>query len=116
MAGLFDGTPLQRPVTCEICGKPLAECRCPRDASGQILLPNQQTAAARLEKRPGGKVVTVIEGLDPTAADLEGLLKQLKNKCAAGGTIADAAIEIQGDHRAVVEAILQSQGYRVKVP
>ena len=34
MPGLFDGTPLVRPVTCQRCGKPLADCRCPRDAAG----------------------------------------------------------------------------------
>jgi len=115
MAGLFDGTPLQRPVTCEVCGKPREACRCPRDASGAVLLPGGQTAAVRLEKRPGGKVVTVVEGLDPKASDLDGLLKRLRTRCAAGGTVQDGAIQLQGDHRPSVEEFLRGEGYRVRM-
>jgi translation initiation factor 1 len=114
--GLFDGTSLQRPVTCELCEKPLDECRCPRDASDQILPPQKQTAMIRLEKRPGGKVVTLIEGLDPSASDLDELLKQLKSKCATGGTVKEGVIELQGDHRAVALTMLSLMGYRTKLP
>jgi translation initiation factor 1 len=115
MAGLFDGTPLQRPVTCEVCEKPSTDCRCPRDASGEVLLPSQQTAVVRLEKRAGGKVVTVIEGLDPKASDLEALRKKLKSRCAAGGTVQDGIVQIQGDHRPAIAEVLGNEGYRVKV-
>ncbi len=115
MPGLFDGTRFQRPVTCEVCEKPMAECQCPRDASGTVLLPNQQTAVIRMEKRPGGKVVTVAEGLDPKASDMEGLLKKLKVRCAAGGTVEKGRMEVQGDHRQVVGEVLRGEGYRVKV-
>lgn len=114
MAGLFDGTRLQRPVTCEVCGKPLADCRCPRDAAGKVLLPAQQTATVRLEKRPGGKIMTVVEGLDPQASDLESLLKQLKTRCAAGGTVQDAQLQIQGDHRTTIGDFFRAAGYHVK--
>lgn len=115
MAGLFDGTRFERPVTCAVCQKPLAECGCPRDAAGKVLLPSQQSAVVRLEKRPGGKVVTVVEGLDPQASDLAGLLKQIKGRCAAGGTVDAGAIHIQGDHRQVVAQMLGNEGYRVKM-
>ena len=115
MAGLFDGTRFQRPVTCEVCGKPLAECKCPRTAAGDVLLPSQQTAIVRLEKRPGGKLVTMVEGLDPLASALDALLKQLKTRCAAGGTVQTGVIQLQGDHRPAVEQMLRTQGYRVKV-
>ena len=115
MAGLFDGTPLERPMTCERCHRPLTECGCPRDTSGQVLLPGQQTATLRLDKRAGGKIVTLVEGLDPNASDLNGLLKEFQNRCAAGGTIRDGAIEVQGDHRQTVEQLLRSNGYRVKL-
>ena len=115
MAGLFDGTSLQRPVTCEVCEKPLADCQCPRDASGRVLLPCQQTAVIRLEKRPGGKIVTVVGGLDAKASRLDNLLKQLKNRCAAGGTVQDGLLLIQGDHRDAVSEILRTAGYSVKI-
>ena len=78
MSGLFDGTPLERPVTCEACEKPLDQCACPRDASGQVLLPKDQPARVGLEKRRKGKTVTVIAGLDPTASDFDTILRKLK--------------------------------------
>ena len=112
--GLFDGTKFERPVTCDVCGKPLSDCACPRDAGGKVLLPTKQTATLRLEKRPGGRVMTVIEGLEPSASDLPALLKSLKSKCAAGGTVADATIELQGDHRDSALELLASLGYRTR--
>ncbi len=47
MSGLFDGTPLERPVTCEGCKRPLAQCACPRSESGVVLLPKDQPARRR---------------------------------------------------------------------
>lgn len=114
MPGLFDGTPLQRPVTCETCNKSLTDCTCPRDAAGTVLLPKDQTAIVRLEKRPGGKLVTAVSGLDPAATDLPALLKQLQSRCAAGGTVQDGQVQLQGDHRDAVAAALQTAGFRVK--
>lgn len=113
MAGLFDGTSLQRPVTCERCGKALLACVCPRGADGKVLLPKDQPARVRREKRRG-KDVTVIAGLDPKASDLAGLLKQLKTTLGAGGTVADGEIEVQGDHRDKVVAWLVKMGYPAK--
>jgi translation initiation factor 1 len=113
MAGLFDGTSLQRPVTCERCGKALLACICPRGADGKVLLPKDQPARVRREQRRG-KVVTVIAGLDPKASDLAGLLKQLKTTLGAGGTVADGEIEVQGDHRDKVVAWLIKKGYPAK--
>ena len=112
--GLFDGTKFERPVTCDVCGKPLADCACPRDAAGKVLPPSKQTATIRLEKRPGGRVMTLVEGLDPSASDLAALLKTLKSRCAAGGTVTDATIELQGDHRDPATELLTSLGYRTR--
>ena len=114
MPGLFDGTPLERPVTCEACGSPLETCVCPRDAGGKVLLPRDQTARLRIEKRRGKKV-TVIEGIDPQASDLESIAKQLRQACASGGTVnREHCIELQGDHREQVAATLKALGYKVK--
>ena len=38
MPGLFDGTPLQRPVTCEHCGLTHGKCTCPRNTDGKVAL------------------------------------------------------------------------------
>ena len=116
MSGLFAGTPLERPVTCAVCAKPLEECACPRDGQGNVLLPRDQAAVVRKAKRRKGKVVTVIEGLDPAASDLPAILRNLKTACATGGTIADdgATLEIQGDHREKAASILRELGYKAK--
>ncbi len=114
MAGLFDGTRFERPVTCEVCERPLADCRCPRGADGKVKPAADQPARVSRERRAGGKIVTVIAGLDPVASDLAGLLKRFKTLCAAGGTVADGCIEIQGDHRERLVAALREMGYPAK--
>ncbi len=81
------------------------------------LPPNKQTARIwRDSKRRRGKTVTVIGGLQHNQATFEGLLKNLKQKCGAGGTFKpeDGEIEIQGDHREAITAYLQQLGYKTK--
>ncbi len=115
MSGLFDGTPLERPVTCEICKRPLSHCACPRNESGEVRLPKDQPARVGREKRRKGKTVTVISGLDPVASNLDAILAKLRSACAAGGTINEGRIEIQGDHREQALSILQDLGYPAKL-
>ena len=112
---MFDGTPLERPVTCEACEQPLAQCACPRGESGTILLPKDQPARVGREKRRKGKTVTVISGLNPVASNLDAILAQLKSAFAAGGTINKGRIEIQGDHRERALAFLRDLGYPAKL-
>lgn len=113
MAGLFDGTPLERPVTCEACGTPLAECACPRNKAGALCRPQDQPARVRREKRRG-KWVTVVYQLDPDATDLKALAKQLKTACSAGGSVTADGVEVQGDHRDAVVGALIAMGYPAK--
>jgi translation initiation factor 1 len=114
MPGLFAGTSLERPVTCERCEQPLDACRCPRNADGRILTPDQQTVTVRVEKRGKGKVMTAAAGFDSSASDLPAILKTLKAACGAGGTIEDGMICVQGDQREKVIASLRSMGYNVR--
>lgn len=115
MTRLFAGTPWDRPPKCERCGLLETECQCPPlTPEPKRIPPEQQTARLRVEKRPKGKVATVVRGLDPAGNDLNALITRLKTACGAGGSITDAGLEIQGDHLARVETLLQGQGYRVK--
>lgn len=113
MSGLFAGTSLERPVTCEICEKPLSECACPRDATGRVMLPSAQTAVVQVEKHKKGKIATTISGLNKAASNLPVILTQLKSTCGAGGTIEGEVIIVQGDHRQRVAEQLKSMGYKV---
>ncbi len=65
----------------------------------------------KLEKRRYGKEVTVIEGLVGSDHELKKLASELKSKLAAGGTVKNGRIEIQGDHREKVKDILVKLGY-----
>ncbi len=114
MSGLFAGTPLERPVTCEVCEQPLETCQCPRDGDGEVLLPGDQIAIVRLEKRKKGKVVPTSSDLDPHAVDLKAILKKLKSDCGSGGTINEGLIEVQGDHREKIASELKKLGYAIK--
>jgi translation initiation factor 1 len=62
-----------------------------------------------------GKVVTRVENLPLHPEGKRTVLKELQQRCGAGGTVKDGALEIQGDHRARVGAYLESLGHRVKI-
>ncbi|VXD15403.1 conserved hypothetical protein [Planktothrix serta PCC 8927] len=62
-----------------------------------------------------GKTVTVISGFQTKPETLEGLVKQLKTQCGAGGTVKDNTIEIQGEHRQKLLEILIKLGYKAKI-
>ena len=61
-----------------------------------------------------GKGMTVISGIPLHPEGLRDLAKQLKQKCGTGGTVKSGIIEIQGDHRDLLVAELQTLGYAVK--
>lgn len=61
-----------------------------------------------------GAGMTVITGVPLHPEGLRDLAKTLKQKCGTGGTVKDGKIEIQGDHRDLLVAELQSRGYTVK--
>ena len=61
-----------------------------------------------------GKGMTVVTGVPLHPEGLRDLARTLKQKCGTGGTLKDGKIEIQGDHRDLLVAELQSMGYTVK--
>jgi len=67
----------------------------------------------RVEKRTYGKVVTIIEGVDPSTVDVKHLLKELKRKLGCGGSYdkEKKTLELQGDHRNKIKKILSSLGF-----
>jgi translation initiation factor 1 len=59
-------------------------------------------------------VVTIVEGIDASDIDIDDLARQLKTKCASGGTVKDGKIELQGDHKRKVEQVLEELGFPIK--
>ena len=115
MGRLFAGTPFDRPPTCERCGQLESACSCPPSVAEPVRIPpGEQTARLKLEKRPKGKVVTTVAGLDPSGNDLADLAARLKGRCGSGGTVKDGVIELQGDHLGAAEAALKAIGYKVR--
>lgn len=68
----------------------------------------------RLDRRASDRVVTVVTGLPGSPAETAALAKELKAACGAGGTVKDGVLELQGDHRPRVEAVLDARGLRWK--
>lgn len=77
--------------------------------------PTPPSAAGRVRVRlerqgRGGKVVSVVENLPGHPARIEELAKLLKSRCGAGGTIKGRSVEVQGDHRDKIVAVLAGLG------
>jgi predicted translation initiation factor SUI1 len=58
--------------------------------------------------------VTTVSDLPLDEAGLRELAATLKQRCGTGGTVKDGIIEIQGDQRDRMAAVLEGMGYRVK--
>ncbi len=96
---------------CPRCRKPMAQCRC-----AQQVAPPSGDGIVRVRREVrNGKTATVVLGVLLREAELKELGKQLKQKCGTGGTVKDGAIEIQGDHREQIVALLQARGFTVKL-
>jgi len=97
---------------CPRCNQAVAKCRCKKK---QAAVKGDGTVRLMREtKGRKGKAVTLISGIPLDSGDLKKLAKSLKQKCGSGGTIQEGIIEIQGDHRDLLESELTDLGYKVK--
>jgi translation initiation factor 1 len=61
----------------------------------------------------GGKTVTVVQGFVGIGLpEKEQLAKAMQKRCGSGGTVKEGRIEIQGDQREAVVAVLRAAGFR----
>ncbi|WP_455391450.1 stress response translation initiation inhibitor YciH [[Eubacterium] cellulosolvens] len=96
------------PEICNTCGLPKELCVCEEIAR------EQQDIKIYIEKRRYGKTVTIVEGINANDIDLNDLARQLKTKCASGGTVKDGNIELQGDHKKKVSDALIELGFNIE--
>jgi translation initiation factor 1 len=99
-AGLPQGAP---PVASQLAptGKPV-----PEKNRGRVDI--KRSTAGR-----GGKTVTLVTGfIGIGLPEKEQLAKKMRNACGCGGTVKDGDIEIQGDQREKIAAILREAGFR----
>src|ERR1700761_4010777 len=78
-----------------------------RRADGNRVKVRREVAGRR------GKAVTTVSGVPLDDAGLKELAGKLKKRCGVGGSAKDGVIELQGDHRDVVVAVLREAGYDV---
>lgn len=105
-------------LMCPACQQPRDACVCEqrqRAAADECVAPGDGVVRVSRETQGRkGKVVSVVRGLPLKPSQLKALAKQLKARCASGGTLVDGAIEIQGDHRDTLVAELEKLGHTVK--
>ena len=94
---------------CPKCGLPKEICVCEEIAR------EQQNIIIAVDRRRYGKMMTIVEGLNPHDIDMDSLVSNLKSICACGGTIKEGKIELQGDHRTKVKEALEKLGFVVEV-
>ena len=96
-------------VKCPKCKELQSECTCAPEVDPQGY---KFVAVLRIEKQArGGKTVTVVFGLPDNQSFLADLAQHLKRACGTGGTVAEGAVELQGDLRDRVRQALEQRGF-----
>jgi len=75
---------------------------------------SEQSLRIQIEERRYGKAVTIVEGFDHETTDISSLASDLKSQVAAGGTVTNGRIELQGDHSDQLPSILEDHGFAVE--
>ena len=90
---------------CPKCGLVKELCVC------ETIAKESQLIKVYIERKKFKKVSTIIEGIDQKDIDIKDLAKRLKAQFACGGTVKEGKIELQGDHKNKVKAILVNIGF-----
>ncbi len=97
---------------CPECGRPSGQCGC--RLKNAVLPDDGIVRISRETKGRKGKGVTLVTGTGLEPGELKQLAKRLKARCGSGGTVKGGVIEIQGDHRDLLEQELRKKGFIVK--
>ena len=75
---------------------------------------SSQNLRIHLDRRGGGKIVTIIRGYNGANKQLLNLCSTLKKKFSIGGTVKDGTISLQGNIRDNLIQYLINEGYNAK--
>ena len=79
------------------------------------LKPSEQKVYLHLERKGGGKILSIVRGLKHPKQKLIVMAKELKKQCGVGGTVKNNEILIQGNFRDKIKSLLINKGYNVKL-
>lgn len=89
---------------CPKCGLSKELCVC------ETIAKEKEKIRVSEVKRRYGKTITTVNGISRDV-NIKNVLKELKTKLACGGTLKDATIELQGNHKDKVRNILVKLGF-----
>jgi translation initiation factor 1 len=92
------------PEVCSVCGLPKELCIC------KTIAKEETKIRVYNERRSFGKFVTIVDGIDEKANPKD-MAKKLKTKLAVGGTFKDGRIELRGDNKSKLKALLIELGF-----
>jgi len=114
LSGLVYST--EKGQLCPGCGEAVDACVCDELSDQQRL--DSLDGVVRIRRETSGrkgKGVTTISGIPLPEKELKALAKKLKKTCGTGGALKEGIVEIQGDHREKLKAVLEKEGFTVKL-
>jgi len=102
---------------CPDCHQPASLCACKgKKTRSPVRVACDGIIRIRREvKGRKGKTVTTISGFEKDPGDMKKIASQLKNHCGTGGSVKAGMVIIQGDHRELIKAELEKQGFKAKL-
>ena len=80
----------------------------------ESILNNNQNLRVYLDRRKGGKIVTIIRGYQGPISELKTLANSLKKKLSVGGSVKNDEILLQGNLREKVLKFLLNNNFNAK--
>ena len=90
-------------------------CKSDEPGTGVCRAPSDQKVRLHLDRKGGGKIVSIVKGLTEPPDVLNTIAKELKKGCGVGGSVKKGKILIQGNKRRTIQNILLKKGYDVKL-